>query len=174
MKKDGTMKWGKLLEEVENPGFRPGRGSRFRSEKIPLAVVAVAGDKTQQKRDLVNAMLVDWQISQQWPSDIIGATTSFPWSTYEDQASWRCQHATPKPVQEQWSWAPVTLVSDSLRHDTEMDKVRRREQYWYDMQHFQQFEEANKRARRRKRKSSPRDDFNFGKRKFDENRRFSH
>ena len=77
-------------------------------------------------------------------------------------------------VQEQWSWAPVTLVSDSLRHDTEMDKVRRREQYWYDMQHFQQFEEANKRARRRKRKSSPRDDFNFGKRKFDENRRFSH
>ena len=67
-----------------------------------------------------------------------------------------------------------SLVSDSLRHDTEMDKVRRREQYWYDMQHFQQFEEANKRARRRKRKSSPRDDFNFGKRKFDENRRFSH
>lgn len=65
MKKDGTMKWGKLLEEVENPGFRPGRGSRFRSEKIPLAVVAVAGEKTQQKRDLVNAMLVDWQISQQ-------------------------------------------------------------------------------------------------------------
>ena len=60
--KDGSMKWEKLLEEVENPNYRAGRGSRYRLEKIPLAVVAVAGDKSIEKRDLVNAMLVDWQI----------------------------------------------------------------------------------------------------------------
>ena len=56
------MKWAKLLEEVDNPNYRAGRCSRYRLEKIPLAVVAVAGDKSIEKRDLVNAMLVDWQI----------------------------------------------------------------------------------------------------------------
>ena len=62
VKKDGTMKRAKLLEEVDNPNYRADRGSRYRLEKIPLGVVAVAGDKSIEKRDLVNAMLVDWQI----------------------------------------------------------------------------------------------------------------
>ena len=40
VKKDGTMKWAKLLKEVDNPNYRAGRGSRYRLENIPLAVVA--------------------------------------------------------------------------------------------------------------------------------------
>ena len=62
VKKDGTLKWASLLEEVENPNYRDTRASRFRMQKVPVAIVAVAGDKNHEKRDLVNAMLVDWQI----------------------------------------------------------------------------------------------------------------
>ena len=48
--------------------------------------------------------------------------------------------------------------------------------YWYDMEHFEQFEAANRRAqnRKRKRKSAPSNDRNFGKDNLDEYRRFSH
>ena len=46
--------------------------------------------------------------------------------------------------------------------------------YWYDMEHFEQFEAANRRAKNRKRKSAPSNDRNFGKDNLDEYRRFSH
>ena len=69
-----------------------------------------------------------------------------------------------------------TLVSESITHDMEIDKERRRQQYWCDKQHFEHFEVANRRARdrKRKRKSDPSNDRNFGKDNLDEYRRFSH
>ena len=51
-----------------------------------------------------------------------------------------------------------SLIRDSMKHDMEVEKDRKRERYWHDVQHFAQFEEANRRARKRQRRSDPRND----------------
>ena len=54
------MKWAKLLEEVDNPNYRAGRGSRYRLENIPLAVVASPyKDNTHKYDTLVSESTYD-------------------------------------------------------------------------------------------------------------------
>ena len=60
--KDGNRKWAKALKMVENPFFCPTQAGSLRPKEVPHAYVLVAGDKSQHKREMINAMVVDWQV----------------------------------------------------------------------------------------------------------------
>ena len=51
-----------MLVEVENPSFVPGSDS---PATVPAAFVVGSGEKTHQKKYLVNQMICDWQVRYQ-------------------------------------------------------------------------------------------------------------
>ena len=62
VKKDGSLKWATMLREVPNPGYLKSTAGSKRLKTVPFAIVVGAGEKTQKKRELVNSMLVHWQV----------------------------------------------------------------------------------------------------------------
>ena len=59
---NGEQKWASLLVKVPNERRTATRAGQERSEEVPWAFVVVAGEITQEKLELTNAMLCDWQV----------------------------------------------------------------------------------------------------------------
>ena len=63
MDKDGNSKWNSLFEEVPNPNKCRSIAGSCRRDTVPKCFVMFGGDKNNvQKRELLNAMLCDWQL----------------------------------------------------------------------------------------------------------------
>jgi hypothetical protein len=58
---DGTPKWGSMMESVPNPLYN--LNMRDDLKQVPKCFVVLAGPATFEKKKLVNAMVVDWQLN---------------------------------------------------------------------------------------------------------------
>ena len=61
--KEGNRKWEKMLVLVPNPFHNATKAGSLRPKQVPKGYVIVAGQPSQTKREMINAMVVDWQIN---------------------------------------------------------------------------------------------------------------